>query len=233
VAPSFSRDEAVQAAKQKGFAGPLTKQPSGGASKDIIVRWGCLLPWSRTVVAEQENASENWDPRWQLRRASRTKRCTTTNWAGRVISDTVYESTEVTDHLGRLHSARIATYERGQLVSEAAALYLPQGLAGKAVSGSAAAGLAAGAVGAAAMAGALGALGSLAPAGPSAADAAGSTCAVGYVFADGKTTFGVLKDPEAVGLPRQRAISRAAYDQARQPPWQPSSAGTTPRRSAA
>ncbi len=163
-------------------------------------------------------------------------RCTTTNWAGRVTSETVYETTEVTDHLGRLHSARIATNEGGKLVSEAAALYLPQGLAGKAVSGTAAASMAAGAAGAAAMTSALGVLAAAAaPAGPSAAGCAQSgTCAVGYVFADGRTTFGVLTDPEAVGLPRQRAVSRAAVDQARQPPWQTSSAGTTPlRRSAA
>lgn len=136
----------------------------------------------------------------------------------------------MTDHLGRLHSARVATYERGQLVSEAAALYLPQGLAGKAVSGTAAASLAAGAVGARAMAGALGAA---AAAGPSACEAPGSTCAVGYVFANGKTTFGVLKDPEAVGLPQQRAVSRAAVDRVRPPPWQPSSASTTPLRPSA
>lgn len=152
------------------------------------------------------------------------RRRTTTNWAGRVITDTVHETTEVTDHLGRLHSARVATYERGQLVSEAAALYLPQGLAGKAVSGSAAASLAVGAAGAAAMTAASSA---------AAADTPASTLAVGYITADGKTTFGVLKDPEAVGLPRQRAVSRAAVDQACPPPWQPSSAGTTPRRSAA
>lgn len=159
------------------------------------------------------------------------RRRTTTNWAGRVITDTVHETTEVTDHLGRLHSARVATYERGQLVSEAAALYLPQGLAGKAVSGSAAASLAVGAAGAAAMTGALGALAAASSA--AAADTPASTLAVGYITADGKTTFGVLKDPEAVGLPRQRAVSRAAVDQACPPPWQPSSAGTTPRRSAA
>ena len=141
-------------------------------------------------------------------------RSVTTNWAGRIVADTLHEVTVVRDHLGRLHSARVASYERGQLVSEAAALYVPQGLAGKAVSGTAAASLAVGAVGAAAMAGLLGAAAQ--PTG----ELAGASCAVGYVLSNGRATYGVLLDPEAVGLPPQRSVDRAALERVRPPPWQ-------------
>lgn len=143
------------------------------------------------------------------------------------MSDTLHETTLVTDHLGRLHSARVATYERGRLVSEAAALYVPQGLAGKAVSGSAAAGLAVGAAGAAAMAGLLGAVA------PPSGELAGATCAVGFVLSGGQATFGILADPEAVGLPPQRAISREALERTRLPPWQLPPAAATPPDNAA
>lgn len=60
----------------KGFAAnPLAKQPGGGSSADDKVQgFGCLFPRSRTVTAEEEAASDDWDPRWHLRRATRRKR---------------------------------------------------------------------------------------------------------------------------------------------------------------
>lgn len=135
---------------------------------------------------------------------------------GRPAEDRLEERVTVRDHLGRLHSARVSIYEAGKLRTEAAALYLPAGLAGKAVSGTAAASLAVGAAGAAAMAGALGALGG----GGGSSDAAGAG-AVGYWHGpDGQVTFGVLKDPAALGLPRQQPVTRAALERAPLPPWQ-------------
>ena len=54
------------------------------------------------------------------------------------------ETAVVLDHLGRVHSARAATYGSGKLLAEAAALYLPQGLAPKACAGARDAAVAAG-----------------------------------------------------------------------------------------
>jgi hypothetical protein len=124
------------------------------------------------------------------------------------MEDVLTETAVVCDHLGRVHSARTATYGGGKLLTEAAALYLPQDLPAKTGTGTQAAAVAA----AAAVSPPL--------AGGSSSAAAAASGAVGYCWAGGKATWGVLRDPEAVGLPRQRTPTIAAYEQVRAPPWQ-------------
>lgn len=68
--------EAVQ--RSQGSADPHCKRASGAPQKESIVRRLGWLLRGRTVEAEEEGAaSDDWDPRWQLRRASRRKR-----WVG-------------------------------------------------------------------------------------------------------------------------------------------------------
>ena len=138
----------------------------------------------------------------------------------------------MTDHLQQLHSARVAHYERGSLVSEAAVLYIPAGLAAKAVTGTAAASMAVGAAGAAAMAGALGGMAGALGGGPP-ADGEGAPAAIGYANVGGKVTWGVLRHPEAVGLPRQRRVGMTAVEHVRPPPWQSPQPPHTPSPSLA
>lgn len=120
-----------------------------------------------------------------------------------MLHDSTQQTTLVRDHLRRLHSARVATYANGQLQAESVALYIPSGLAGKAVQGTAAA-----------LAGALGAVPAPANGDP------GGLGAVGYTCAGGKVTWGLVRCAESLGLPRQQAVTPDALGRARPPPWQ-------------
>lgn len=129
--------------------------------------------------------------------------------------DVLTESAVVCDHLGRVHSARTATYGGGKLLTEAAALYLPQGLSatGKAGTGTQAAAVAETAVSVP----------------PPCGNSNPAAAAVGYSWAGGEATWGALRDPEAVGLPRQRPVAIAAYEHVRPPPWQMQTAAAPPQ----
>lgn len=120
------------------------------------------------------------------------------------------EAATVEDQFGRVHSAQVAEFSKGRLVREAAALYLPAGLTGRAAAGSAAAGAPAGTASASTAGGA----------GSRPSPAAPPSHAVGYVYADGAATWGVISEPTALGLPAQRAVTRASLERSCPPPWQ-------------
>lgn len=133
------------------------------------------------------------------------------------------ETCQVRDHLDRLHAARASTYHSGSLVHEVAALYMPTGLAGKAMLGSMAASMTsslAALSGGSAASGTLGRARNGVAGGGAFGDDTVSCRVVGYTYAGGRTTWGVLDSPEALGLPRQRAVTRAAIDRVRPPTWQ-------------
>lgn len=122
------------------------------------------------------------------------------------------QTTLVEDRRG-VHSAHVALHRDGKLVREAAALYLPAGLAGK------------GGLAALLPPGMLfddSASRLLAPsqAGSNAGKGAGAAApvrAVGYVFEGGAATWGLISDPVAAGLPPQQPVRVGSV---RPPPWQ-------------
>ncbi|KAI3439007.1 hypothetical protein D9Q98_001419 [Chlorella vulgaris] len=147
-----------------------------------------------------------------------TERCSrrTTLRNGKLVEETVHETCYVEDHLGQLYSARVSFYRNGRLVSEAAAMYLPQPKATSLAVGS----LAASNAGSAGSEDAARAGSSSKDSAPAASKATLVDCqVVGYWLRDGVQRYGIVKDPAALGLPRQRAVTRASLERVRPPPW--------------
>lgn len=143
----------------------------------------------------------------------------TTDRSGRLVREEVQQTTVVEDHLGRVHSAHVAVHRNGKLVREAAALYLPAGLATKAAQGGLAAFLPAGLLAGSGLKGALTHAQGNAGGGKAASAAAASATvrAVGYVLEGGAATWGLISDPVAAGLPPQQPVRTGCV---RPPPWQ-------------
>jgi hypothetical protein len=158
-----------------------------------------------------------------------------------VTEDTVTETAVVQDHLGQVHSARVSTFRGGQLAEEAAALYLPPGLSAPRQPGSptpstvSCMGLAALRCSrdSAVSGGSAGGAGSATPpCGPDGGTLQGCQV-VGYSLRGGRTTWGLLRDPAALGLPQQRAVTRTSFECVLAPRWQaapacPTSSASTP-----
>lgn len=138
---------------------------------------------------------------------------------GRLLAEEVQQTTVVEDHLGRVHSAHVALHRDGQLVREAAALYLPAGLAAKAAQGALAAFVPAGVLAEASLRSTLvhSKGGANASKSASTEAAPAGVRAVGYVFEGGAATWGLISDLAAAGLPPQQPVQVGSV---RPPPWQ-------------
>ncbi|KAL4423250.1 hypothetical protein ABPG77_000042 [Micractinium sp. CCAP 211/92] len=141
---------------------------------------------------------------------------------GHLLAEEVQQTTVVEDHLGRVHSAHVALHRDGQLVREAAALYLPAGLAAKAAQGALAAFVPAGVLAEASLRSALvhsmaGTDASKSPVTAATPAGGAPVRAVGYVFEGGAATWGLISDLAAAGLPPQQPVRVGSV---RPPPWQ-------------
>ncbi|KAL4434350.1 hypothetical protein ABPG75_000791 [Micractinium tetrahymenae] len=196
----------------------------------------------QTTVTETQTSRQCVDRGRSLERVHVRVCRRTTDSSGRLAEEEVRQSTVVEDHLGRVHSAHVTLHLNGRLVREAAALYLPAGLAGKAAQSglaatvpaallagdslkaaagsgrsSAAGGTNGGLRGRSDSAGMKGYAGGGMGKNASAAAAAAPVRAVGYVYEGGEATWGLISDPAAVGLPLQQP---GRMDRVRPPPWQ-------------